>query len=56
MGADDNGNAMIIQQAREDAQDMHRDQKACKMGKMKGHARKVSEKFSGPKTFEAEVH
>jgi len=42
MGSDINGNAMIIEQALEDAQAMHQEN-ASKMGNnLRGHARKIS--------------
>jgi hypothetical protein len=43
LGTDGNGNAMIIEQAREDAHDMHEEKKASKTGSgLRGHARKIS--------------
>lgn len=57
LGADINGNAMIIEQAREDAQDMYREHKGSRMGTMRGHARNLSAKLGGPKrTFGRDLH
>jgi hypothetical protein len=51
-----NSNSLLVQQAREDARNMH---KGSKMEKVKRHARKISAKF-GPtgegKHFEGDVH
>jgi hypothetical protein len=49
-------NTLLVQQAREDAQHMH---KRSKMEKVKRHARKISAKFGTAgegKHFEGDVH
>jgi hypothetical protein len=56
LGTDSNGNAMIIEQAREDAHDMYEEKKTSKTGGgLRGHARKISAKFGALK-FERDLH
>jgi hypothetical protein len=48
-------NAMLVEQAREDAMEIY---KASKIGGLRKHARKVSAKFggSGKQVFEGDLH
>jgi hypothetical protein len=42
MGSDIHGNAMIIEQALEDAQNMHQENTSRMVNNLRGHARKIS--------------